>query len=83
MFDFVPRASDWSSRHQLLLGLGLAVIIVGILGELESKFKRNLVFANFGICILLNATFMHAYFLDSLKQDQFINSSMRSSKIMN
>jgi hypothetical protein len=87
MFNFVPRASDWSSRHQLLLGLGLAVIIVGILGELESKFKRNLVFAIIGICILLNATFMHAYFLDSLKQDQFIeeikqNTDLSASKVI-
>ena len=87
MFNFVPRASDWSSRHQLLLGLGLAVIIVGILGELETKFKRHLVFAIVGICVLLNMTFMHAYFLDSLKQDEFIdaikqNSELSASKVI-
>jgi len=87
MLNFVPRASDWSSRHQLLLGLGLAVIIVGILGELNSRFKRQLVFAIIGICVLLNATFMHAYFLDSLKQDQFIdaitqNTELSASKVI-
>ena len=87
MFNFVPRSSDWSSRHQLLLGLGLAVIVVGILGELNSKFKRQLVFIFIGICVLLNATFMHAYFLDSIKQDQFIdaikkNSELSSSKVI-
>ena len=81
MFNFVPRASDWSSRHQLLLGLGLAVITVGILGELESKFKRNLVFAITGICVLLNMTFMHAYFLDSLKQDQFIDAIKQDTEL--
>ena len=81
MFNFVPRASDWSSRHQLLLGLGLAVVIVGILGELESRFKRNLVFAITGICVLLNMTFMHAYFLDSLKQDQIIDSIKQNTDL--
>ena len=81
MFNFVPRASDWSSRHQLLLGLGLAVIIVGILGELESKFKRNLVFAIVGVCVLLNLTFMQAYFLDSLKQDQFIDAIKQETEL--
>ena len=81
MFNFVPRASDWSSRHQLLLGLGLAVIIVGILGELESRFKRNLATSIIGICVLLNATFMHAYFLDSLKQDQIIDAIKQNTDL--
>lgn len=72
MLDFVPSESDWSSRHQLLLGLGFAVIIVGILGELNSRFKRQLVFTILGICVLLNVTYMQAYFLDSLKQNEFI-----------
>ena len=87
MTNFVPRASDWSSRHQLLLGLGFAVIIVGILGELSSPFKRQLTFAILGLCVLLNATYMHAYFLDSLKQDQFIeairlNTNLSESKVI-
>ena len=81
MFNFVPRASDWSSRHQLLLGLGLAVVIVGILGELESRFKRNLATSIIGICVLLNATFMHAYFLDSLKQDQIIDAIKQNTDL--
>ena len=81
MFNFVPRASDWNSRHQLLLGLGLAVVIVGILGELESRFKRNLATSIIGICVLLNATFMHAYFLDSLKQDQIIDAIKQNTDL--
>lgn len=81
MFNFVPRASDWNSRHQLLLGLGLAVVIVGILGELESRFKRNLATSIIGICVLLNMTFMHAYFLDSLKQDQIIDAIKQNTDL--
>ena len=54
---------------------------MGILGEVKSRFKRNLVFAITGICVLLNATFMHAYFLDSLKQDQFINAIKQNTDL--
>jgi len=31
IMDFTPAASDWHSRHQLLLGLGFAITITGLL----------------------------------------------------
>ena len=74
MLNFVPRESDWQSRHQLTIGLGLSVLIVGILGELKSTFKRRTIFSIIGVCVILNVTYMHAYFLDSLKQDQVMDA---------
>lgn len=74
MLNFVPRESDWQSRHQLTLGLGLSLLIVGILGELKSVFKQRTIFAIISICVILNVTYMHAYFLDSLKQEQVMDA---------
>ena len=74
ILNFVPRVSDWQSRHQLTMGLGLSVLIVGIFGELKSTFKRRTIFTIIGICVILNLSYMHAYFLDSLKQDQVMDA---------
>jgi hypothetical protein len=72
MFNFVPRSSDWDSRHQLLLGLGFAVFVVGVIGESSSILTRHLRILFLGFCIVLNLAFMQGYFLDSLKQNEFI-----------
>ena len=78
ILNFVPRASDWDSRHQLLLGLGLAVTLVGLIGPSDSIFKRRSINILIGLCVALNITYMHGYYLDSLKQDQMI-SAIRDS----
>jgi len=72
MLNFVPRLSDWDSRHQLLLGLGFAILVVGIIGDSNSIFTRHFRILFLGICVVLNLTFMRGYFLDSLKQNEFI-----------
>jgi len=78
MIAFVPGSSDWDSRHQLLLGLGLAVTLVGLIGPIDSIFKRRSINVLIGLCAALNITYMHGYYLDSLKQDQII-SAIRDS----
>ncbi len=74
MLNFVPRASDWNSRHQLLLGLGLAVTLVGLIGPIDSIFKHRSINVLIGLCVALNITYMHGYYLDSLKQNQIISA---------
>jgi len=81
MISFVPGYSDWRSRNQLLLGLGLAVTIAGAIGSVDSTFKRHCVAMLFGLCVMLNMTYMHSYYLDSLKQDQVIAAFQRSSEL--
>ncbi|MEI6095545.1 MAG: hypothetical protein WCR08_08835 [Gammaproteobacteria bacterium] len=83
MLNFVPQESDWDSRHQLLLGLGFALFIVGLVGEVDSKLKNLFVLAIVGVCVLLNLTYMHAYYLDSLKQVEFIEAVRNEPKLMN
>ena len=73
MLNFVPRGSDWDSRHQLLLGLGLSVVIVGLFGPLNTSFKRTAVTVCLLLCVSLNVLFMQSYYLDSLKQKETIH----------
>jgi len=87
MLNFVPRASQWDSRHQLLLGLGLSTLIAGILGEINSTFKRRLVRVLIAMFVLLNLTYMHSYFLDSMKQKEVIsaiesNPEMKDARVI-
>jgi len=81
--NFVPRASDWDSRHQLLLGLGIALIIVGLLGHVDSIFKRQCTTFFVGICVFWNVTYMHSYYLDSLKGEQVITALQNSNELEN
>jgi len=81
MLNFVPRASDWDSRHQLVLGLGLAVTLVGLISPIDSTFKRPSFNVLIGLCVALNITYMHGYYLDSLKQDQMISAIRDSDEL--
>ncbi len=81
MIAFVPNSSANESRHQLLLGLGLAITITGVIGSIDSTFKRHCLAVLFGLCVMLNITYMHSYYLDSLKQDQLVAAFQRSSEL--
>ena len=81
MLNFVPRESDWDSRHQLLLGLGLSVVIVGLLGPLNTSFKRSAATFCLLLCVSLNVLFMQSYYLDSLKQKEILQLFQLSSEI--
>lgn len=81
MINFVPRLSDWESRHQLLLGLGLAIIAVGLFGNQDSLSSKRGVYTFITLCLILNSTFMHSYWLDSRKQAEIIEALEDSSEI--
>lgn len=81
LIAFVPRASDWDSRHQLLLGLGLSITVAGVAGSIDSSFKRRMLAVFFGLCVMWNVTYMHSYYLDSLKQDQVVAALQRSGEL--
>ena len=81
ILNFVPRGSDWDSRHQLLLGLGFSVVIVGLFGPLNTAFKRSAVTVCLLLCVSLNVLFMQSYYLDSLKQKETIQLFQGSSGV--
>ena len=61
--------SDWLSRHQLLLPLGLALSVLG-LNELFNWRKKNFVFvATVALSVTLNMFWGSQYFLMSHKQE--------------
>jgi hypothetical protein len=87
MLNFVPRASDWDSRQQLLLGLGFSVLIVGLIGDLDSQFKKSAFRILVGSCVFLNFTFMQGYMLDARKQSEVIqllsaSETVKSGKVI-
>ena len=79
ILNFVPTASDWNSRHQLLLGLGLSLLICGVIGDLDSRFKRQSLKVLFGFCVVWNLTYMQGYYLDSIKQNEIISTIRQSN----
>lgn len=78
LIAFVPNFSDWSSRHQLLLPLGISLIIAGSMRLDESeKLRWNtypVMTTLLAVFVVLNFTFAQEYFLDSRKQDAVIEA---------
>ena len=71
-FSVFKFSSDWSSRHQLLMPLGLALSVVG-LNKLFNWRKKNVVFvATIVLSVTLNMFWGSQYFLQSHKQEQLV-----------
>jgi hypothetical protein len=74
ILNFVPRASDWDSRQQLLLGLGFSLIIVGFLQLIPKGVAKRAFMLSLTACMLLNFIFMRDYLMDWKMQNQVISS---------
>ncbi len=74
LIGFVPGASDWDSRHQLLMPLGLALVIVGVLNFLNPARLWAGVLVVCGLSTVLNLTFSQEYYLDSIKTQRIIEA---------
>ena len=81
MLNFVPRASDWDSRNQLLLGIGSALLITGLAGPIDSKFKKRAITVLCGSCVFFNFTYMQGYLLDAKKQEEVIHLLSQSDVV--
>jgi hypothetical protein len=78
LIAFVPNFSDWNSRHQLTLPLGISLIIVGSMKmDNVQKLKWNtypVLTAVLAIFVVLNVTFAQEYFLDGRKQNAVLEA---------
>jgi len=72
--NFVPRASDWDSRQQLLLGLGFSLITVGFLELVPKNVAKNMFGFAVVVSVFLNFSFMRDYLMDWKKQTQIVSS---------
>jgi len=63
---------EWASRHQLLMPLGMALILVGTFSLFEKLELQKLVFMASTIFMISNAYWGAQYYLDSLKKEQLI-----------
>ena len=73
MLNFVPRASDWDSRHQLLLGPGMSLLVSTFLMTIDKK-RRTRAFVGFvALCVVLNFSMMQGYYFDALKQKETVS----------
>lgn len=75
---FTPGLSDWSSRHQLLLPLGLSIAVLGIANVLGNQFFKSIILTISLLFVCLNFSFMQEYYLDSLKQEEIIAEAAKS-----
>ncbi len=69
--------SDWYSRHQTLQPLGLALLIVGVIGVLPKflgKFSKQIQAFILSVCVVFNVGFGFEYVVDHSKQKEIINA---------
>ena len=81
MLNFVPRASDWDSRHQLLLGLGIALFVSTLLTTIEKSVRKRVFVGFIAVCVVLNFSMMQGYYLDALKQKEVVTILSRLDEI--
>jgi len=65
--------SDWYSRHQTLQPLGVALLIVGVIGLLPKslkKFTKQIQALILAVCVVFNVGFGFEYVVDHAKQKE-------------
>ena len=71
--SLIAFRSDWGSRHQMLIPLGISLTVVAI-NELMNWKSKNIIFSVMVvISLVLNIVFASTYFLDSVKKEEFVN----------
>ena len=73
ILPFLPDESDWNSRHQLLQAFGLAFVLLGI-SSMFGVRKRSFIICTVALSIGLNFVTYSGYFLDGMKQREFVSA---------
>jgi hypothetical protein len=81
ILPFLPDESDWNSRHQLLQPFGIALIILAA-AKMLRKRQRAFLFAIISISVALNIATYSGYYLDWMKQREFIAQMSESRELL-
>ena len=72
ILNYSPSFSDWSSRHQLLMPLGIAIIATSIILNFKIEGRRILLSLFISIFLILNISNYFSLISDNIKQNQII-----------
>ena len=81
ILPFLPDESDWNSRHQLLQPFGIALIILAAAKMLQKR-KGVFLFAIISISVAFNIATYSGYYLDWMKQREFISQMSASKELL-
>lgn len=81
ILPFLPDESDWNSRHQLLQPFGIALILLAA-AKMLRKRKQAFLFAIISISVVLNIATYSGYYLDWMKQREFITEMSESRELL-
>ena len=73
ILNYSPSFSDWSSRHQLLMPLGIAIIATSIILNFKIEGRRILLSLFISIFLILNISNYFSLISDNIKQNQIID----------
>ena len=77
---WLPDNSDWDSRHQLLQGIGFALLATSILKTVQPRMVNRFVFVCISTCLVFNTSMYANYYVYGLKQRDVIASFRSLSK---
>ena len=73
ILPFLPDESDWNSRHQLLQAFGIAFVLLAVASMFGLR-KRSFIICTVALSVGLNFTTYSGYYLDAMKQREFITT---------
>lgn len=83
LLGYPPTFLDWTSRHQLLLPLGSAIFVVGILGFFEQRKRFTLMFFLIALSISMNIKNYADFYRDWNKQQMLVSLFRQSDDVKN
>jgi hypothetical protein len=79
----VPTFFEWTSRHQLLIPLGLSLILVSVIKLSNFKMQNSIVVLVVALSIALNVQIYYELYCDNLKKKQLIELLKKNEDIRN
>jgi hypothetical protein len=83
ILGYSPQFIDWNSRHQVLLQLGVALLIIVVITNKQVDAKLYLLAFFIGICLSVNIKNYFDLFLDWNKQKQIMAIMHSSNEVRN